>query len=77
MAGLFKRLRQRFCPHTSKRVWDISRAPEGPFRVRLYCPDCGWRQDVLREADDVIQSAAGDNAEMLETMRRKLEESDE
>jgi hypothetical protein len=74
MTGLWRRVRQRFCAHPNKRVWDISRTPEGPFRVRLYCPDCGFRQDVLRDTTDVIEQAAGDNPEMRETMKRNLDE---
>jgi hypothetical protein len=77
MAGLLKRLRQRFCAHPSKRAWDLSRTPEGAYRIRLYCPDCGWRQDILRDAGDVIENAAGDNAEMRETMKRKMTGNDE
>jgi hypothetical protein len=76
MAGLFTRLKQRFCSHPNKRAWDLTRLPDGAFRVRLYCPDCGHREDVLRDADDVIQQAAGDNADMRDTMKRNLDGHD-
>ena len=73
MPSILRRLRQRFCRHEDKRVWDVNRLPEGRFRVRLYCPACGWREDVLREPDEIVREAARDNAEMSETMRRNLD----
>lgn len=76
MKRLLRRVRQRFCRHEGKRVWDASRRPDGAFLVRLYCPACGWRFDEVRAPDDVIREAAGENAEMRETMRRNLSRED-
>lgn len=73
MAGLLKRLRQRLCRHPNKRAFDLQRTPDGAFRLRLYCPDCGHREDVLRDARDVINEAAGENADLRDTLQRNLE----
>lgn len=72
MPSIVRRLKQRLCRHGGKRVWDVHRLPDGRFRLRIYCPACGWREDVVRAPEEVIQRAAGDNPDMTETMRRNL-----
>jgi hypothetical protein len=72
MASLLRRMRRLFCRHEGKRVWDVNRLPDGTYRVRIYCPSCGWHKDELRAPDEIVREAAGENAEMQETMRRNL-----
>lgn len=77
MISLLKRMRQHLCRHPNRRVFDVRRTAEDAYLVRLYCPDCGRREDVARNAGDIIEHAAGGNAEMRETMKRNMEDSDE
>jgi len=72
MNRFLRRMRRIYCRHDGKRVWDLNRLPDGTFRARLYCPDCGWRRDEVRGPDEIVRDAASDNPEMRDTMRRNL-----